>query len=63
MLVAGAFTDPTDGAAFIFTPRATRAMIDAFVAADPYVRNGLVTEHSCREWAVPVLHPDVDALF
>lgn len=62
MLVAGAFTDPTDGAAFVFTPKASRAGIEAFVAADPYVTAGLVTDHSCREWAVPVLHPGVDAL-
>jgi hypothetical protein len=62
MLVAGAYTDPTDGAAFMWTPKATRAGIEAFVAADPYVTAGLVTSHSVREWAVPVLHPTVDAM-
>lgn len=62
MLIAGAYLDPTDGAAFVFTPKASRADVDAFVAADPYVAAGLVTEHSIRDWAVPVLHPDVDKL-
>ena len=62
MLFAGAFLDPTDGAAFIFTAKATRADVEAFVAADPYVTAGLVTEHSCRDWAVPVLAPEVDKL-
>ena len=62
LLIAGAYLDPTDGAAFIFTPKATRADVDAFVAADPYVKHGLVTSHSCRDWAVPVLHPDIDKL-
>ena len=62
MLIAGAFTDPTDGAAFVFTPQATKASVAAFVAADPYVVAGLVTSHSIREWAVPVLAPAVDAV-
>ena len=62
MLIAGAYLDPTDGAAFIWTPKASRADVEAFVKADPYVTAGLVTEHSCREWAVPILHPDVDKL-
>ncbi len=61
MLMAGAFLDPTDGAAFVFTPAATRAGIDAFVAADPYITAGLVVEHKCVQWAVPVLAPAVEA--
>ena len=62
MLVAGAFLEPTDGAAFVFTPKATRADVDQFVSNDPYVKHGLVTSHSCRAWAVPVVHPEVDKL-
>jgi uncharacterized protein YciI len=54
MLLAGAFLEPTDGAAFVFTSHATRAGIAEFVASDPYVLAGLVTAHECREWAVPV---------
>jgi uncharacterized protein YciI len=57
MLLAGAFLEPTDGAAFVFTSHATRAGIADFVASDPYVLAGLVTAHECREWAVPVSAP------
>ncbi len=62
LLVAGAFTEAPMGAAFVFTNKATRALVDEFVRTDPYVRAGLVTAHRCHEWAVPVLHPTVDAL-
>lgn len=59
--MAGAFTAPPMGAAFIFTPKASVTMVEEFVEADPYVRAGLVTSHSVTEWAVPVLSPAVDA--
>jgi len=61
MLVAGAFTEEPLGAAFVFTNRATHATVNAFVAGDPYVKAGLVTEYIVQEWAVPVLHAAVDA--
>ncbi|MGE3073206.1 MAG: YciI-like protein [Dehalococcoidia bacterium] len=51
MVLAGAYTDPVDGAALIFR---TREAAQAFVAADPYVKSGLVTGWRVREWNVVV---------
>ena len=53
LLMAGAFADPVDGAAFVFTVD-DPARIEAFVAADPYVANGLVTSWRIREWTVVI---------
>ncbi len=53
LLLAGAWADPLDGAAFVFTV-ADRARVEAFVAADPYVANGLVPSWQIREWMVVV---------
>ncbi len=53
LLMAGAFADPVDGAAFIFTVE-DRERVEAFVAADPYVANGLVPAWRIREWTVAV---------
>lgn len=39
------------GALFIFT---TEAAAEEFVAKDPYVSNGIVTDHSIEEWNVVV---------
>jgi uncharacterized protein len=49
LVMAGALTDPVDGAVFHFRG-AERAAIEAFVANDPYVKAGLVTEWTIREW-------------
>ena len=51
--MAGAFADPVDGAAFVFTVE-DRARVEAFVAADPYVANGLVPSWRIREWTVVI---------
>ena len=51
--MAGAFADPVDGAAFVFTVE-DRARVEAFVAADPYVANGLVPSWRIKEWTVVV---------
>jgi uncharacterized protein len=61
LLMAGAFTEAPLGAAFIFTPKATKALVAEFVKTDPYVLNGLVTAHRVHEWATPVLSHAVDA--
>ena len=53
LLMAGAFADPVDGAAFVFTVE-DRARVEAFVAADPYVANGLVPSWRIREWTVVI---------
>ncbi|MEO8541714.1 MAG: YciI family protein [bacterium] len=51
MVLAGAYTDPVDGAALIFQ---TREAAEAFVAVDPYVSSGLVTNWRIREWNVVI---------
>ena len=51
LLLAGAFTDPVDGALFVFN---NREAAELFVGEDPYVLNGLVTGHRVREWNVVV---------
>jgi len=48
LLLIGPFTDaPAGGAMGVFS---TRAAAEAFVAADPFVTNGLVARFSIREW-------------
>lgn len=54
IILAGAFTDPLDGAALMFR---SRESAEAFVAVDPYVSSGLVTEWRIREWNVVVGGP------
>lgn len=51
--MAGAMTDPLDGAVFVFSCDSP-AEVEAFVAADPYVANGLVPAHRIRPWSVVV---------
>lgn len=53
LVFAGALTDPTDRAVFVWTVD-DRSTIETFVAADPYVRHGLVTESTIRPWTVVV---------
>jgi uncharacterized protein YciI len=53
MVLAGAFADPVDGAAFLWSV-ADPAPIEAFVAADPYVAAGLVTSWRIRLWTTVV---------
>ena len=51
LLLGGALADPVDGAVLVF--RASSAeVVRAFVEADPYVRNGLVSDWKIREWTV-----------
>jgi uncharacterized protein YciI len=48
LLMIGPFTDqPAGGALGIFS---TRAAAEAFVAADPFVKHGLVAKFTLREW-------------
>lgn len=51
LLAAGAVGDPPSGALFVWLAD-TEDEIAAFVAADPYVREGLVTAHDIRPWTV-----------
>jgi uncharacterized protein len=53
LLLAGAFAEPADGAALVF--RADDAStVEAFVRADPYVAQGLVTSWAIRPWTVVI---------
>jgi uncharacterized protein YciI len=53
LLLAGAFDPPSDGALFVFRVDSPAA-VEAFVARDPYVANGVVTGHRIRPWSVAV---------
>ena len=53
LALAGAFTDPADGAFLVWSTE-DRSVVEAFAEADPYVRNGLVREWRVREWNVVV---------
>ncbi len=52
LVMAGAF-QPPDGALLLFRADGA-AEVEAFVKADPYARNGLVTRWRIREWTVAV---------
>jgi len=53
LALAGAFTDPADGALLVWSTE-DRSVVEAFAQADPYVRNGLVREWRVRVWNVVV---------
>jgi uncharacterized protein YciI len=53
LVLAGALTDPADGAVLVFRADSP-APIEAFVAADPYVRHGLVRAWRIRSWTTVV---------
>jgi hypothetical protein len=53
LLLGGAYADPVDGAVLVFRTDSP-AVVEAFVAADPYVASGLVTRWRIRPWTVAV---------
>ena len=53
LIIAGAFAEPPHGAVLVFRGD-DRAAVEAFVANDPYVANGLVTSWRIRPWQVGV---------
>jgi uncharacterized protein YciI len=53
LLLAGALTEPTDGALLIFWTTG-REVVEEFARNDPYVRSGLVTRWEVRSWAVVI---------
>ncbi len=53
LVLGGAFADPADGAAILFQCDSP-AVPEAFVAADPYFRNGLVRSYRIRAWTTVV---------
>src|SRR3954469_16304244 len=53
LVLGGALANPIDGAVLLFRGESP-AVAEAFAAADPYVRNGLVTSWRVREWTTVV---------
>jgi len=53
LVLGGALADPVDGAVLLFRGDSP-AVAEAFAAADPYVRNGLVTRWRVRPWTTVV---------
>jgi len=51
MVLAGAYTEPLDGALLIFKVDSA-AEVEQFTQADPYVQNSLVSKWRIREWNV-----------
>ncbi len=49
LILGGALADPVDGAILLFRGDSP-AVVESFVAADPYVRNGLVKHWHVRAW-------------
>jgi len=52
LLLAGALPDPYDRALLVWT--ASRDVVERFVEQDPYVRHGLVTGWTIRDWSVVI---------
>ena len=53
LVLGGALASPPDGAVLLFRGESPEAA-EAFAAADPYVKNGLVTRWRVREWMTVV---------
>ena len=53
MVLAGALSDPADGAVLVFRGD-DPSSAEAFAQADPYVKNGVVTKWRVRPWTVVV---------
>lgn len=51
IVMAGALADPADGAVLIFKGEGPE-IAEEFARQDPYVKNGLITEWSVRQWTV-----------
>lgn len=53
LVMAGALAEPVDRAVLVFKVDDPQ-VIEAFVRADPYVLNGLVTSWQIRPWTVVI---------
>jgi hypothetical protein len=53
LVLGGALADPVDGAVLLFRGDSP-AVAEAFAAADPYIRHGLVTRWRVRRWTTVV---------
>lgn len=56
LVCAGATGTPPDGGLFLFRD-VSREDVEAFVAADPYFKNGLITSYKISSYAVAVGEP------
>jgi len=59
IVLAGALADPVDSALFVFRVD-DRAVVDRFVAEDPYLKGGIVKAWRVRPWTV-VIGGEADA--
>ena len=53
LVLGGAYADPVDGAVLVFRCD-NLSVVEAFVASDPYVTNGVVTAWRVRPWTVVI---------
>jgi uncharacterized protein len=53
LVLGGALADPVDGAVLLFRGDSPAAA-EAFAAADPYVRNGLIARWRVRPWTTVI---------
>ena len=53
LILGGALAEPVDGAVLLFECDSPE-VVERFVAADPYVKNGLVTAWRIRPWTTVV---------
>ncbi len=53
LVLGGALADPVDGAVLLFKAESAEA-VERFVAADPYVKNGLILNWHIRPWTTVV---------
>ncbi len=53
IILAGAFSDPPDGAALVFRAE-DQSVVENFAGNDPYVVNGLVKQWTVRRWNVVI---------
>jgi uncharacterized protein len=51
--LAGAFSEPFDRSLFVWSTD-DESVVDRFIEADPYVKNGLVTGWQIRKWNVAI---------
>jgi uncharacterized protein YciI len=64
LVLAGALADPVDGGVLWFSAP-DKAVVERFATEDPYVKSGLVTKWTVREWttvvgdaAIKPVHPE-----
>jgi len=53
LVLAGPLADPPDASVFLFRGDSPSAA-EAFARADPYVRNGIVTQWRIRSWTTVI---------